>query len=92
MTPVEWKRDTRQYASGSILYLGKWPVGGSHYDSGRSRNDLKKYRATCLLPGIKSEIGHFATDAEARQAVDGAVKYWLGELPSGLASDQSLGV
>ena len=79
---MEWKTDTRQYSSGSILYLGKWAVGGSHYDSARNRDDPNKYRATCRLPGIKGEIGHFATDAEAREKVEGAVTYWVGELPS----------
>ena len=79
---MEWKCDTRQYTSGSILYLGKWAVGGAHYDGTSSRDDPKKYRATCRLPGIKGGIGHFATEAEAREAAEGAVKYWLRGLPS----------
>ena len=79
---MEWKTDTRQYTSGSNLYLGKWAVGGSHYDSSRSREDPKKNRATCRLPGIKLELGCFETDAEARLTVEQAVNYWLSELPS----------
>lgn len=78
---MEWKTDNGQYVIGSTLHLGKWAVGGSHYDACIDRNDPKKYRATCRLPGIKSELGHFVTDAEAREVVERAVKHWISGLP-----------
>jgi hypothetical protein len=68
-----------------ILYLGKWRVGGFHYDSCRSREDPKKWEATCKLPGLKQSQGHFAEEKEAREAAEKAVKHWLSGLPSNVA-------
>lgn len=78
---MEWKNDTRKYASGKLLCLGKWVVGGAHYDSCRSKDDPKKYDATCELPGIKKLLGHFVSSEEAQAAVERAVKHWLSKLP-----------
>ena len=79
---MKWKTDEQQYAIGSILYAGKWPVGGAHYDGARNRHDPKKYKATCALPGIKRELGYFETDEEARAVAESAVNYWMVGLPA----------
>ena len=78
---MRWEKDTGQYTSGEILYLGKWKVGGFHFDSSRSKGDANKWHATCTLPGIKKSLGHFATEEEARARAERAIKYWLSELP-----------
>jgi len=79
---MRWEKDIGQYTSGEILYLGKWKVGGFYFDSTRSQGHLKKWRATCTLPGIKNSLGHFATEAEAKDKAEFAVKHWLDGLPS----------
>jgi hypothetical protein len=78
---MEWKIDIGQYTSGELLFLGKWNVGKIHYDSCRPRNDPLKYAAKCMLPGIKSVLGHFETEAEAKDSVERAVTLWLSKLP-----------
>ena len=79
---MEWKNDNGKYSCGEILFLGPWKVGGCHYDSTRNRNDPAKYAATCLLPGIKSLLGHFETKEKAAEVAEKAVAHWLGKLPS----------
>ena len=79
---MEWKQDNGKYSCGEILFLGPWKVGECHYDSTRNRNDPKKYAATCLLPGIKSLLGHFETREKAAEVAEKAVAHWLGKLPS----------
>ena len=78
---MRWERDTSKYACGEILFLGKWQVGGFHYDSSRSKDDEKKWKATSRLPGIKENLGHFVKDEQAREAAEKAVKHWLAGLP-----------
>ena len=79
---MRWERDTGRYASGEILHLGKWKVGGFHFDSSRSKDEPNKWCATCSLPGIKRCLGHFAKEEESRAKVEEAVKHWLSGLPS----------
>ena len=79
---MEWKNDTGKYSCGELLFLGPWKVGGCHYDSTRNRDDPAKYAATCLLPGIKSVLGHFETREKAAEVAEKAVTHWLGKLPS----------
>lgn len=73
----EWRPDCREYANGEWLFLGKWPVGGINYDSLVSRERKDKYRATCQLPGICSNLGLHATPAMAKERVEAAVTSWL---------------
>ena len=79
---MEWKNDTRPYSSGENLYLGKWLVGGYHFDSARSRDDPNKYVATCRLPGIKDSLGYFKTGDEAKVKAEFAVTLWLSKVPA----------
>jgi hypothetical protein len=78
---VEWKNDAREYACGEVLVLGKWIVAGAHNNSARSRDDPKKWGASCKLPGIKPDLGWYATPEEAKERAEKAVRYWLAQLP-----------
>lgn len=78
---MEWKVDKTKYSCGELLYLGKWNVGGVHYDGCRTKGDPLKYTATCRLPGIKTNLGGYTTDAEAKERVESAVTHWLNKLP-----------
>ena len=77
---MKWKINTAQYASGEILFLGAWNVGGYHYDGCRSQDDPLKYAATCKLPGIKRLLGYFKTGEEAKAGAEKAVAHWLSKL------------
>ena len=71
---IEWNRRNGQYTA---LNLGKWRVGSVYLDSMRSKDDPLVYAATCRLPGIKDDLGRYATELEAKQRVEGAVAHWL---------------
>lgn len=77
---MEWKRNTSQYSGGELLFMGKWNVGEIYYDSCRTRDDPLKYAAKCRLPGIKENLGHFETDAEAKVVAEKAVTHWMSKL------------
>lgn len=78
---MEWKKNTQRYACGEFLMLGRWNVGSVDYDSTKSRNDPKKWAATCRLPGIKDLLGHYETSDVAKERVENAVRHWLSQLP-----------
>lgn len=61
------------------LFLGKWKVGGVYYSGLVSKDDPRKYKAYCLLPGIKEVIGHFKTEQEAMQRLERAANWWVKE-------------
>ena len=75
---IEWKKAQTQYTSGLDLVVGnKWTVGYVGYSAFISKDDPNKYKATCKLPGIKSDFGHFATEKEAQAVIERAVNYWF---------------
>ena len=81
-----WRKDTKRFATGEIFSLGKWSVGTAFYDGHLSKSDSMKYAATCCLPGIKTNLGHFATADGAKAKVESAVEFWLSKAHEGLPS------
>ena len=78
-TPViEWKKPTHQFATGEIAYLGRWNVGGYHWNS--VRRDGDDWVVSCKLPGIKDTLGSFATKVDARARLEIAVTFWFDNL------------
>jgi hypothetical protein len=74
---TRWVENTRAYGTGEILMLGKWEVGGWHYDGCLPQAEAKRSVSTCLLPGIKSKLGAFATVDEAKAIVERIVHHWI---------------
>jgi hypothetical protein len=74
-----WKPATGPWASGDVLYVGKWPVGSAAYASS-SKGDTKNYVARSRLPGLKEVLEYFETMDEAKERVERATRYWLREL------------
>jgi hypothetical protein len=74
---MEWRHWKGQYTTREDLHLGSWRVGSVHLDGMRSKDDPLAYAATCLLPGLREDLGHFATAQEAVVRVEGEVAYWL---------------
>jgi len=77
MKKFTWKPGIRQYGSGEILYVGKWPVGSVSYSANVPREDPKKYVACSRLPGLKSDLGHFEKLQDAKLKVEAATAYWF---------------
>ena len=80
MKTLTWVQDDRQYMCGSRLYLGKWEVGGAHYDGCVSKDDPEKYISTCILPGIKKSLGRYTNEEDAKARTERAVNIWLEEI------------
>jgi hypothetical protein len=74
---MKWIRDEAQYACGKLLMLGNYHVGGCHYDSCRSKGNPLEYKATCKLPGIRTDLGNYLTEEEAMIRAEYAVKVWI---------------
>lgn len=74
---LEWKKQTEKYSNGYDLFLGKWKVGNVIYDSCQPRESKNKYLASSTLSGLKSNLGHFTTETEAKNTVKFVTLYWI---------------
>lgn len=72
-----WKRKQERYTNGHRGYLGKWPVASIDWDSGCPPKG-KPYKLTNRLPGIKTDMGHYATEKEAQTKAGKVVQHWMG--------------
>lgn len=80
MHEIIWKVSTEQFACGNNAYLGKWIVGSVFYDGVSSKSTKEKYKATCRLPGLKSNMGNFKTQDAAKAKVQQGVDFWFAGL------------
>lgn len=76
-TALRWERMQARYSSGEAAFLGKWLVGGWHWNSLAGASDPRKYRATLDLPGMKDVIGSYERAEDARARVEFAVGRWI---------------
>ena len=74
MIEVTWVKNNSIYENGELCKVGKY-----NYNSLRSRDDPKAYRATCRLPGVKENLGDYETENAAKNRVDNAVRYWFAQ-------------
>ena len=66
------------FASGEDCFVGTWLVGNAAWNGNKSKGDVgKDYRATCRLPGIKPDLGAFATIEDAKARIVRAVEHWF---------------
>lgn len=78
MSKFKWEMQTGKYASGEDLIIGDYTVGSAYYNSLRSKDDPRAYRANCLLPGMERlNSMQFMTLEEAKQAAEDRVSHWL---------------
>ena len=81
MSVLAFERDLVPFGGGEWAMLGQWRVGKVYVDGMRPMGDSKPYKATCELPGIRSDLGNFETEKEAKGRVVRAVRVWLEGLP-----------
>lgn len=79
---MAWEDSKGRYVSGENYRLGKWVVGGWHYDAMLPREATATFAVTCTLPGIRTELGHRETREAARRLLETAVEQWLAGLPA----------
>jgi hypothetical protein len=76
---LEWRHWSGQYTDREDLYLGKWKVGSAFFNGTRPKDDPLTHSSTCHLPGLKEDLGHYATLSEAQVRVESAVRHWLAK-------------
>lgn len=77
MIKIDYLESPGRFAQGDDAYLGKWRIGWVGWDASGRRDDPKKYKVTCALPGIKDYLGNFATPVEARARLEAATVAWI---------------
>ncbi|MBP7638020.1 MAG: hypothetical protein KBA18_09110 [Kiritimatiellae bacterium] len=78
---IDWKYVMRQYAYGGrvlVGQLGKYRCFEVQHNVTFVRDNTTPWRACCMLPGLKPDIGDYATEAEAKNACELALQHWLG--------------
>ena len=74
---LTWKPKKGRYQSGETCYAGRWPVARYHWDSFVPRESEDNYKAITSLPGLKPDLGNFATIEAAKARVSYVVTAWL---------------
>ena len=77
-----WLRNKERYICGSDYTVAGIVLGTTRYDSCTTKDDPKKYAAGCKLPGIKSRLGHFEKEQDAKDMVIKAINYWFAKISS----------
>jgi hypothetical protein len=70
---IEWKPHT----IGEKGYLGKFKVFSVFLDGGQPMGSTRPYLLACNLPGIKTGIGHYATEEEGKDRAEVVLEHWL---------------
>lgn len=73
-----WVDDKARFGHGENFYMGRYKVGHAGYNLSRTKSDpdTTTYRATSYMPGIKDQLGTFATMTEAKQRVEDVAAQW----------------
>lgn len=74
---IEWAQSTARFSNGHIARCGGWSVGSTNWVGG---NACLNYAAHSALPGMKSNLGDFKTEAEARAKVERVARVWFNRL------------
>lgn len=75
---MNWVTKTGKYETGEDLKLGKVKIGSAHYNSLRSKDDPRAYRASCELPGMERLNSlQYVTIEEAKAAAEERVRVWF---------------
>lgn len=77
---LKWKEIASVYSVSYTLYIGRVRVVSFHYDGGRQSGDKQKYQVSSTLPSIKSNLGRYETEQEAREMCINVAKVFLKQL------------
>lgn len=81
---IVWKEPKHKYGNSMDAYVGKYKLGGWHWDSLRSRRDPKTYLAKSYLPGQFPQLGNYETQEEAMEIVEYAIRNWFNNIEEGI--------
>lgn len=88
---LRWEKRAAPRATGEDARLGRFVVGCYVWDSARRRyedpNEDKPYKVHGFMPGIKGQLGNYATQEKARARLEGVVSHWLTGLGLGPLRD-----
>ena len=71
---MAWESPKQEYATGERLRVGRWQIGGYHWNNQRGK---PRWAVTCSLPGYKDRLGDYDTEHECRERLEQAVQKWV---------------
>lgn len=74
---MSWKKSKGTYVNGEDYYLGRFKVGGWHYDGLRDKDATDRHLVSCSLPGLRKTLGWHRSPEDARKFLEKAVKAWI---------------
>jgi hypothetical protein len=75
-----WRPQAARFAQGKDLRVGGITIGSAFYDGVSSRALTDRYRIETKLPGLRPTKDRFATEQEARAALERFTLAWLRRL------------
>lgn len=73
----KWEQQTGKHQTGEWLRVGRVVIGSAFYSGTGPRDDPRKYKADCLLPGIKQPPEGFETLEAAKERLERMARAWL---------------
>jgi hypothetical protein len=76
------KESEQKYINGSDIYAGKWIIGSVAWSLSKTKEEKEKgldWIVNCKLPGIKSNLGSFASKEDGLKKLQSVFNYWINK-------------
>lgn len=77
MREIIWRYKLLQYGQVLAGYLGKWHCFSISWDVIKPKDDPRKYKLTCMLPGIRTIIDNFLNEEDAKEHAETVKNIWI---------------
>ena len=84
---VEWRTQTAKYSFGKDLIVGGIKVGSAFYDGVSSMATADRYKIETRLPGMRPKVDRFATEDEAKIALERVTLAWFARTLPAIATE-----
>lgn len=77
---LTWQQKTGEYQNGFKGLAGKWHCFSVDWSTQSKNYEGPQWALTCRLPGLKEDLGLFATVELAYEKAERTLRYWLANL------------
>lgn len=74
---IVWRQINGKYTSSICAYCGRVKIGEVFYDGARPRGTVDLIKSISNMPGIKSNLGYFETEEQAKEKIELAFNHWV---------------